>query len=225
MFLLFALAFLCSLTHACPAGFYEIIDDDHSVCKPCPVGSKSPFVNARTCTSCPPHTYQDQVGQVACKHCPRGYAQPQPKKSYCSHPQHILQSTSHTLAKANEQYCVQDGGPPTYNFTARICDDGINNDTTPCQCTSCNNIEVFMIQPGQYCENGLYFNPTFVPTYMYGAVRVQGETQCVDRCARWSGILRENFDENTVTLLNSTEHHSICNLVSHHIPLRSNKCI
>ena len=218
--------FVCALavSSACPAGFFAAV---HAQCEPCPTGFKGAFANARACTPCPVHTYQDHVGQSTCKHCPRGYAQPRPAKSYCSHPHHILQSASHTLENANEAYCHQKGGAPAYNASAIECTDGMNTVGTTCQCTACHNIEVFMIQPNQHCENGLYFEPP-PPSYMYGVVHVNSSAGCVDRCARWTGVLTENFkdpseDDSTVTLLNETTNR-VCDLVSHHGPLHSNQC-
>jgi len=227
--LLVVSAVVIATAAACPAGHFQTPDN---ACEPCPVGSKGSFFNARSCTACRRNFYQNSAGQVSCKHCPQGYTQPLVGKAYCSHPHHILQSTSHTLTMAIEAYTAQED-TPAFDPSAEECSQGMNRGETVCKCTACDIIQTFMIKSGQHCsEHGLYFEPVIhgVP-HIYGYVMVEDECEicgkCIQKCARWTGILRENFTDpvltnSSVEFVHTTD---VCDLLSHNVPLRSNKCI
>lgn len=229
MLLLVSAVVIATVAAACPAGH---VRTPNNACEPCPVGSKGSFFNAKTCTSCRRNFYQDKAGQVSCKQCPQGYKQPLVGKDYCSHPYHMLQSTSHTLDMAINMYTAQED-TPAFDPSAEECSQGMNRGETVCKCTACDIIQTFMIKSGQHCsEHGLYFEPVIhgVP-HIYGYVMVEDECEicgkCIQKCARWTGILRENFTDpistnSTVEIITNTD---ICDFLSHNVPLRSNKCI
>lgn len=229
--LLVVSAVVIATAAACPAGHFQTPDN---ACEPCPVGSKGSFLNARSCTSCRRNFYQDSAGQVSCKHCPQGFTQPLVGKAYCSHPHHILQSKAHTLDMAIEAYRAQETHT-MFDPNAEECSTGMNQGATVCKCTACNIIETFMLRPGQHCsEHGLYLEPEIIPTvpHLYGYVMVEDPCEicygkCIKKCARWTGILFENFTEpvDTNSSVEIVTNSDVCDLLSHHVPLRSNKCI
>ena len=54
----------------------------------------------------------------------------------------------------NYTYKTQEGGYPEYNETAAECNEGKNEADSPCKCTSCSHIEIYMIKKGQFCIDG-----------------------------------------------------------------------
>ena len=151
---------MLSLASTCPIGFYKNSDNE---CKPCPTGTKSPFVNSKKCTPCRPNHYQDTLGQSDCKTCPLGYTQPKFAQSKCLKTFQFLHA-GNPLETALHAYRTQANGCPAYNHTATTCANGENTGAENCQCTTCGNIEVFMIQPGQYCDidTGLFVAPCII---------------------------------------------------------------
>ena len=51
-------------------------------------------------------------------------------------------------------YKTQEGGCPVYEESAADCNEGENEADSPCKCTICEQIEIYMIKNGQFCING-----------------------------------------------------------------------
>lgn len=67
---------------------------------------------------------------------------------------HTVDDDDHDDHGETYTYKTQEGGYPEYNETAAECNEGENEADSPCKCTSCSHIEIYMIKKGQFCING-----------------------------------------------------------------------
>lgn len=183
------LLLLLGLAQSCPAGFYE-----SGGCRPCPTGTKGPFINAEKCVTCPMNHYQPHVAQTSCKHCPQGYIQIETGKEYCDRHRRFLQTSGWNLTLAIDAYGKLGR---IYNSSAQECNVP-SSDNELCKCTICDNIEIFMATPNT-CNDGLYKPETLIKMYGY-VYALNASSQCDKQCASWTGQLIDNFGENDSSL-------------------------